>query len=168
MLFRSPKLEAAVEVRNGLASLYRARLGKLRGIHFQEISRGDRCSYTDFAVVIDPSTFGLTRDELALALKAENIETRTYYDPPVHLQRAYRQFASAHGLSQTEKLAANILCLPIWSAMEPAMVSRTCDAIEAAHQQADLVRARLTARELNFENSPRTGATSLQPSMVEA
>jgi dTDP-4-amino-4,6-dideoxygalactose transaminase len=137
------KLEAAVECRHRTAELYRARLGQLAGLSFQEISSADRSSYKDFAIIVDEDAFGLTRDELALALKAENIDTRAYYDPPVHRQRAYRQFAPGAGLPKTETLAASILCLPIWSSMELPIVSRICDAIVNAHLSADSIRAAL-------------------------
>src|SRR5207247_10932857 len=93
------------------------------GIRFQEVGGRNRSSYKDFSVVIDPDLFGLTRNELQAALTAENIETRKYYDPPVHRQRAYQRFAPPdHQLPHTELLASSILSLPIWSDMDPSVV----------------------------------------------
>ena len=153
------KLEAAVETRHHIAELYRARLGQLSGVYFQEIRPEDRSSYKDFAIIIDEEAFGLTRDELAVVLKAENIDTRTYYDPPVHRQRAYRQFAPGGGLANTEALAANILCLPIWSIMDANIVSRICDAIVNAQRYADLIHSAL-ADELSSQGSGAKLVTS--------
>jgi dTDP-4-amino-4,6-dideoxygalactose transaminase len=127
-------LEQAARHRNQIASLYMERLGTLPGIGFQQIRSGNRSSYKDFSITIDADAFGLSRDQLAAALAAENIDTRKYYDPPVHRQTAYRQFAPpAAQLPHTDWLAARSLSLPIWSHMEEAIVLGICQAIERLH-----------------------------------
>src|SRR5206468_13052776 len=85
-------LEQAARHRNRTAEVYQKELGRLPGIGFQKVADGDRSSYREFSIVIDPKSFGLNRDQLAFALAAENIDIRKYYDPPVHRQTAYRQF----------------------------------------------------------------------------
>jgi dTDP-4-amino-4,6-dideoxygalactose transaminase len=71
---------------------------------------------------------------LAVALAAENIDTRKYYDPPVHLQTAYHRFAPpADQLPNTNLLAARSLSLPIWSHMEDAVALGICRAIQRIH-----------------------------------
>lgn len=144
-------LEAAVAVRNSIAAFYRQELCRLPGIHFQEVHAGDRSAYKDFAITVDPNSFGLTRNQLALALKAENIETRTYYDPPAHRQRAYQQFAPGEPLSNTDILASRVLCLPIWSAMDLEIPSKVCSAITTAHEFADQIHATLSEQELTVD-----------------
>lgn len=127
-------LEQAVRQRNQIAALYMERLGTLPGIGFQQIRSGNRSSYKDFSITVDTEAYGLSRDQLAAALAAENIDTRKYYDPPVHRQTAYRQFAPpAAQLPRTNLLAARSLSLPIWSHMEEAIVLGICQAIERLH-----------------------------------
>ena len=139
-----PRLEAAARHRNLVAESYRARLSRLPGLAFQEVRAGDRSSYNYFSVAVDADAFGLARDELASALAAENIETRKYYDPPVHRQSAYRQYATAAGdLADTDLLASTVLCLPIWSDMDASIASGVCTAVETAHQFAPKIRAKL-------------------------
>jgi dTDP-4-amino-4,6-dideoxygalactose transaminase len=134
-------LEAAVEKRNLIAALYHDRLSRLPGISFQSIREGNRSSYKDFSIMIDPTAFGLTRNDLSLALEAENIETRRYYDPPVHRQTAYRSFTSpAATLRNTELLSATILNLPIWSHMDDEVVLGVCLAIERVYKSAEQIR----------------------------
>ncbi|MCK4809740.1 MAG: DegT/DnrJ/EryC1/StrS family aminotransferase [Candidatus Omnitrophica bacterium] len=41
------------------------------------------------SIVTDRKRFGITRDELYEALKAENIQTKEYFYPAVHMQKAY-------------------------------------------------------------------------------
>ena len=141
-----PKLAAAVCHRNHLATLYRERLGKLPGICFQLVRDGNRNSYKDFSIIVDEDAFGLTRDELVTVLQAENIDTRNYFDPPVHRQIAYRKYASANAsLQNTDRLSARIIDLPIWSHMDEGVVSGICAAIEKAHELSSQISRRLRA-----------------------
>jgi dTDP-4-amino-4,6-dideoxygalactose transaminase len=141
-----PRLEAGARHRNHLADLYREELRALPGVGFQQVREGDRSSYKDFSITVEPNAFGLTRDELALALEAENVETRKYYDPPAHRHTAYKRFAPPDdALPNTMLLAARSLSLPIWSDMEPALVSKICSAVRAAHESAGEIRAALGA-----------------------
>ncbi|MDT4966444.1 MAG: hypothetical protein QOJ64_1181 [Acidobacteriota bacterium] len=142
--FSLTTLEASAQHRNHLADLYRERLSRVPGLSFQQIMPGNRSSYKDFSIVIDSNAFRLTRDELALALEAENIDTRKYYDPPVHRQSAYRQYAPLEdALPQTQMLSAGILNLPIWSDMEGSIVSKICTAVERAHEFSEDIRVSL-------------------------
>jgi dTDP-4-amino-4,6-dideoxygalactose transaminase len=123
-------LESAACHRNQTAALYRKQLGRTDGIGFQDVSEINRSSYREFSIVIDPASFGLNRDELATALQAENVDTRKYYDPPVHRQTAYAQFAPVSGsLTNTDLLAVRSLSLPMWSDMSDDIVLDICLAI---------------------------------------
>lgn len=135
------RLEPAAVHRNSLARLYRDELAQVPGIGFQEVLPGNRSSYKDFTITVDAETFGLTRDELAMVLEADNIETRKYYFPPVHLQTAYREFAPpGDTLTSTELLSTQSLALPIWSHMETSLVSDICSVIRMAHDSAAEIR----------------------------
>ena len=136
-------LEDAVSHRNRLAALYRLELSNLPGLDFQRIHPEDRCSYKDFSITIDAKSFGLARDQLAFSLKAENINTRAYYSPPVHLQTAYRKYDDGRPLRHTLKLSESSLSLPIWSHMNPTIVSGICSAIKRIHFHAGKVRGSL-------------------------
>jgi dTDP-4-amino-4,6-dideoxygalactose transaminase len=130
-------LEQAARHRNEIVAFYQDELGSLPGIGFQQVRPGNRCSYKDFSIVIDAEAFGLTRDELAAALEAENLDTRNYYDPPVHRHIAYSQYAVGHKpLPNTELLAACSLSLPVWSHMELSMAADICRAVRRIHDFA--------------------------------
>ena len=137
-------LEQAAGRRNHTAELYRRELGCLPGIGFQEIVQGNRSSYREYSIMIDSHSFGLNRDQLATALTAENVDTRKYYDPPVHRQTAYAQFApSDRKLSNTDSLASRSLSLPMWSEMSDEIALNICRAIRRAGESADEVTAAL-------------------------
>jgi dTDP-4-amino-4,6-dideoxygalactose transaminase len=134
-------LEAAARNRNDVTDLYQETLGRLPGIGFQAVCAGDRNSYKDFSITVDAAKFGLSRDELAKALAAENIDTRNYYDPPVHRQKAYSQYYDGQPLPNTEWLASNSLSLPIWSKMDADVIERICAAVERIHLNAPSIRS---------------------------
>lgn len=141
------RLEEAARHRNETVALFQEVLGRLPGVGFQEVRPGDRHSYRELAITIDPQAFGLTRDELAQALAAENIDTRKYYYPPVHQQTAYRPFYDGRPLPHTDWLATNSLSLPMWSNMSEDVALGICRAIERAHDYARQIREKLASRQ---------------------
>ena len=137
-------LEKAVTGRNSSVDIYHEQLGQIPGVAFQEVRPGNRNSYKDFSITIDPEKFGLNRDEVAQALAAENIDTRKYYEPPVHRQTAYTHFAQpSNGLHNTALLSERSLSLPVWSNMDEETVFRICQAVRQVYESAEQVRAAL-------------------------
>jgi dTDP-4-amino-4,6-dideoxygalactose transaminase len=140
-LFSLKRLESAAQSRNETANYYQEMLGRLPGIEFQQVCSGDRSSYKDFSITVDAETFGLSRDQLALALGAENIDTRKYYEPPAHRQLAYKQFYNGSQLPNTELLSARSLSLPMWSQMEQDVATGICEAMQRIYQNRQDLRA---------------------------
>ena len=135
------RLEDAAQTRNQTAGLYEEMLGHLPGVQFQEVRPGNRCSYKDLSLTFDPAEFGLTRDQLAAALAAENIDTRKYYEPPVHRQTAYQHLYDGRALPNTEWLARNSLSFPMWSDMPDQVVIRIGEAVQRIYQNREAVAA---------------------------
>lgn len=133
-------LEQNVFRRNEIASRYKEGLSKLPGITFQKIEPGNRSTYKDLTILIDEERFGISRDALAWHLSNEGIDTRKYYQPPVHRISAYREkWGSRYDelLPVTNRISAQALSLPIWSHMELDLVDTVADAVRNAHITAD-------------------------------
>jgi dTDP-4-amino-4,6-dideoxygalactose transaminase len=135
-------LETNVQARNRLAALYRQELAEVPGITFQLVAISDRCSYKDMTVMVDEAVFGLSRDALAQALLAEGVDTRRYFDPPVHRHTLYRPFWEAQGgaLPVTDRLARQALSLPMYAHLTPDAVRRVCEAVRRIQRHAAEVR----------------------------
>jgi dTDP-4-amino-4,6-dideoxygalactose transaminase len=144
-------LENAAKSRNRTAGSFREELGKLPGLKFQDVRPIDRHSYREFSVVVEAEAFGLCRDELALALKAENIDSRKYYDPPVHCHTAYKQFYNGSPLPSTNLLAANSLSIPMWSRMDNDVISGVTGAFRCIQENAPTIRKVLMEKTKNQE-----------------
>jgi dTDP-4-amino-4,6-dideoxygalactose transaminase len=136
-------LEHAAAMRNQTAALFREQLQQVPGIGFQEVRPGDRNSYREYSITIDPDSFGLGRDMLAQALMLENIDTRKYYDPPVHRQTAYKEYYRGQALPVTDWLASHSLSLPMWSNISSEVTVKIASAIRLIHEHAGMVREAL-------------------------
>ncbi|MCI0645021.1 MAG: DegT/DnrJ/EryC1/StrS family aminotransferase [Chloroflexi bacterium] len=136
-------LEDAACRRNEVVDIYHEQLGRLPGIGFQVVKNGNRCSYKDFSITMEPEAFGLNRDELAQALAAENIDTRKYYQPPVHRQTAYAHYTNGQPLPETEWLSNHSLSLPIWSHMSDEVALGICATVSRIHEHCRAVQKAL-------------------------
>jgi dTDP-4-amino-4,6-dideoxygalactose transaminase len=73
------------------------------------------------------------RDALAAALKAKGIPTAIYYPKPLHQQTAYSKFPCAgNGVPVSERLAGEVLSLPMHPYLEEAVQDRIIAAVREA------------------------------------
>ena len=70
------------------------------------------------------------RDAFAAALKAEGIPTAIYYPIPLHRQQAYKDYpVGAGGVAVSERLAAEVISLPMHAYLEAATQDRIVEAV---------------------------------------
>lgn len=119
-------LDESVARRNALVRLFAAGVAGVPGVRLQHVDEPDVSTYKDLTVVVDEEVTGVTVPELADALRAEGVDSRRYYHPPIHRQQAYRHLAPQH-LPVTDRVSREVLTLPLWSHMEPATVVRLAD-----------------------------------------
>ncbi len=73
------------------------------------------------------------RDALAAALKAQGIPTAIYYAKPLHRQQAYRRFPVADGGAPvSERLAEEVISLPMHAYLDPPVQDRIVEAVRRA------------------------------------
>lgn len=139
------RIEEIIARRNNLALCYQRQLSSLPGIQFQEIEPNNRSSFKDLSILIEPTTFGLTRDQLALALRQENIENRKYFYPPIHLQKAYQHLCpNPDDLATTMRVSNSILCLPFYPGMRDEDVNKIAEVIDNIHSSSQIISRSLT------------------------
>jgi dTDP-4-amino-4,6-dideoxygalactose transaminase len=122
-------LDRRIERRNQIRLRYLQLLREVPGLSFQRIPLGSRSACKDFAVVVEESAVGGSRDWVADALSSENIEVKRYFWPPLHQQKLYRELWDGRPLPVTERISNRILNLPIYSSLRDQDVDRVCDAI---------------------------------------
>ncbi len=123
-----PGVEDKVKRRNEVAQMYTEQLQSLPGVRFQKINPEDVHTFKDYSIHIDPSGFGMSRDELGQSLLDENIETKKYFYPPLHKQDVYSRF-NERVLSNTDYVADRILSLPIYESLPDSTIHQITNAI---------------------------------------
>jgi dTDP-4-amino-4,6-dideoxygalactose transaminase len=126
-----PYVERGIQKRAALAEIYERHFRHAPGLRVQRPGFSCRSSHKDFAIVVDEARFGISRQQLEQTLAADNIETRRYFDPPLHLQPLYRSFHEPGGepLPVTERISTGVLCLPLHAGLEGNTVGRIAERV---------------------------------------
>lgn len=120
-------VEQRVNQRRRVNAVYRDRLDSIDGIAFSPEPQGMRANRWLTTILIEPRDTGFDREDVRLALDAENIESRPLWKP-MHMQPVFAD-ALCLGGTVAEAAFARGLCLPSGSAMSDAEVERVCDVI---------------------------------------
>ena len=76
---------------------------------------------------------GGRRDAFAAALKAEGIPTAIYYPIPLHRQQAYKHYPVGEGgVAVSDRLAAEVISLPMHAYLDEPTQDRIIDAVRRA------------------------------------
>ena len=103
-------LAEKVAKKRAINAFYRKALGDLSGIKFMPEASYGRSNCWLTVIVITPEEFGANREEVRLALEAENIESRPIWKP-MHLQPVFKGYR-VRGGRVSKGLFAKGLCLP--------------------------------------------------------
>ncbi len=106
---------------------YREGLGSLPGLEFQPEATWGRHTRWLTCLLVDGNSFGASRDEIRVALEAENIECRPLWKP-MHLQPLYEN-SLMYGGAVADQLFETGLCIPSGSSLTAGDRSRIMDLI---------------------------------------
>lgn len=123
-------LDERVASRRRNFELYQASLGDLPGLSFMPESPGGYANRWLTCVQVDPARFGATREDVRLALEAENIEARPVWKP-MHLQPVFAGCRAVGG-AVSESIFETGLCLPSGSGLSDADRARVVDVVRGA------------------------------------
>ena len=113
-----------IDARNRIAARYSAALADIAIV--PHIGNQSTSVWAQYTVRLKPGR----RDRIAAALKTEGIPTAIYYSKPLHRQPAYRHFPIADGgVPVSDRLADEVLSLPMHAYLEPPVQDRIIDAV---------------------------------------
>ena len=114
-LLNLKQVDAAIEARHQVAVKYRETLRSIEGITFMDDMPNVRHNYSYFPIFIDAEKYGMTRDELYLKMKEQNVLGRRYFYPLISEFSTYRGLPSAtkENLPNAHKMADSVICLPM-------------------------------------------------------
>jgi dTDP-4-amino-4,6-dideoxygalactose transaminase len=116
-----------IEARNVAARRYAEGLAGVALV--PKVGEGLTSVWAQYTIRLAPGR----RDQLAAALKAEGIPTAIYYPIPLHKQGAYKQYpASTSGLSVSDRLADEVISLPMHAYLDEPTQARIIKTVRAA------------------------------------
>lgn len=131
------RLGEFMAVRRRLAETYDRALDGIPGLRHQPRPWNEnvRHGHHLYVVEVDADGFGIDRDALVAALRAENIGAGIHYRA-VHLHPYYRETmrVPSGALPNTERLSHRVLSLPLSPTMEEEDAARVADAVRRLHQ----------------------------------
>lgn len=136
------QVDAAIEARKQVAKQYVDALQDVRGIRiFQPIANSllpisrveysTRLNYSYFPIFVDEEQYGISRDALYEKMKANNVLGRRYFYPLITDFDPYKDIPSANpaNLPVANKIANQVICLPMHHALSSEDVKRVIDCV---------------------------------------
>jgi len=130
-LLQLKEIDQNIAKRKEIACLYRDKLQHVKGLRFLADIDGIDHNHPYFPIFIDQKEYGKSRDELYEELKENNIFGRRYFYPLISHFPIYRGLDSAKpsNLSISEKIAEEVICLPIYPNLKDGEVEEICNII---------------------------------------
>lgn len=139
-------LDDHIELARQAQQRYRDRIEGMDGLRLIDFDPSEQSNFQYVVAEVDENRFGLGRDALTLALRAEGILARRYFHPGVHRMEPYCSESQPRvALPNTEALARRVLLLPGGGAIRGDEVELVVDAIERIHEHRQAVAAHVGA-----------------------
>jgi dTDP-4-amino-4,6-dideoxygalactose transaminase len=130
-LLQLQHIEKALQKRIEIDTFYRVALKDVEGVRPLDFSKDATLNGSYFPVFIDKQ-YPLSRDELYEKFKSQNILTRRYFYPLLSSLPMYRGLSSSlpKNLPVAERLAEEVLCLPIHPELKPEEQVKVIDCLK--------------------------------------
>jgi dTDP-4-amino-4,6-dideoxygalactose transaminase len=127
-LLQLKHIDGALAERKGIDERYRAGLADVAGIRCLQSAGEIRSNYSYFPILVQPD-YPLARDALYQKMRDQGIYVRRYFYPLISDFPMYRGLPSAApgNLPVAKKMAAQILCLPIYPGLPHDQVDRVLE-----------------------------------------
>lgn len=126
-------IDEVIGNRKAVTEKYRELLKGIRGIRLITEQEFVEYNYSYLPIIINPERFGAERDELYMHLKKANIFTRKYFSPLVCDYPEFSMFKT-RDLPVAQKIANNILCLPLYHDISPGQIEMVVKSISQFQQ----------------------------------
>lgn len=117
--------------RSMVAGRYRDALKSVKGIRHVAQPPGSEGNHAYFPILVGPE-YPLNRDALFERLRVGGIVARRYFYPLISNMPMYAQLSSSDpaNLPRATEVAAQVLCLPIYPALDPDIVDKVISIIQ--------------------------------------
>jgi dTDP-4-amino-4,6-dideoxygalactose transaminase len=127
-----------IELRKGIAFEYRKVLASIPGLILHKDVPGIEHNFSYFPILVQEDQFGMSRDELYSALKDFGVNARKYFYPLASEYPFMQKHCTKNclRLPVAEKIANEVLCLPIYGKLPIEVVRKICDVIHLLHRKS--------------------------------
>jgi dTDP-4-amino-4,6-dideoxygalactose transaminase len=125
-------LQEEIEKRKTIAEIYDKNLNSVKGITTFDVPADVFYNHAYFPILVSKAEFGASRDTVYEELKKHNVFARRYFYPLISNMPTYRNLPSAgmEKLPTANKVAEQVLCLPMYGTLEPKSVNAICDCVK--------------------------------------
>ena len=127
-LLQLKEIDQKIAERKTIAHRYMQELKSTAGISFIEDQESVKHNYSYFPIFVNEEEYGSSRDELYEKLKANDIFGRRYFYPLITDFAPYSDVIR-HDLSNANRLAQQVICLPIYPDLKEEDVLRIIDVV---------------------------------------
>ena len=128
------RLDKKVTKKREINAFYRQTLNDLPGVDFMPEAPYGKSNCWLTVILINPQEFGADREQVRLALEAENIESRPIWNP-IHMQPVFKD-CRVRGGEVSEDLFERGLCLPSGTQMTDEDLERVVNILRCCYKLA--------------------------------
>lgn len=124
-------IDEAIDKRRQIANIYNESLSSVKGIKIMNDMSGIKHNHSYYPILINEREYGKTRDEVYNLLKENGILSRRYFYPLISQFPTYKSLESANvsNLPVANKIAEQVLCLPIYPDLDLNELDRIVEII---------------------------------------
>lgn len=122
-------IDGEIAKRKQVVQQYRTHLDGIPGIKLCPEKDNVTSNYAYFPVVFDKEIIGVDRNQIYEELKRNNIYARKYFYPLINEFGCYRPVYNALETPVAKRIAASVLCLPVYAELELEEVDEICNII---------------------------------------
>ncbi|ENG2092086.1 DegT/DnrJ/EryC1/StrS family aminotransferase [Morganella morganii] len=125
-------IDNAISIRNNIANLYREKISSIKGLTCLPLVEGVNFNDSYFPILINEHEFGMSRDQLYVKLRENNILSRRYFYPLITDFELYKKspYIIKHDLDISKKVSNNIICLPIHHGLQNDQIERVIKCLQ--------------------------------------
>ncbi|MBE5936760.1 MAG: DegT/DnrJ/EryC1/StrS family aminotransferase [Lachnospiraceae bacterium] len=125
-------IDEVINKRKERYRLYIKHLKKIKGIRvLNTILPNERFNYAYLPIVVEEE-YGISRDELSVYLRKNNVYARKYFYPLTVEQECYKGVYSDDSLNNSRYLSNRVLVLPLYAELQEDLICEICDLIKSA------------------------------------
>ena len=123
-------IDEEINKRKSVVETYNNYFEGIKGITIPKSQKNTKTNYAYYPIVINPSEYGHTRDDICIELAKESIYPRKYFYPTTNDFNCYKDIYTMTETPISHEIAECVLTLPLYGDMDMAIVKKLCNIIK--------------------------------------